>query len=120
MLDLLHKWAQTPFDYGRADCCQFVAECVSELRGYNPMRCFSYDDEKSANKIIEQYGSLREAVTAVLGDPIDDPVDGDVALMEINGRQLAAIVYRDRCIFRTESGNIADVPASHAVCYWKT
>ena len=118
MHDIIRKYSKRPFRYG-ADCCQFVGECLEARHGYNPMQAFSYKNKREANKIISSYGTLADAVTAVLGAPVDEGKEGDVVLFtQANGTQVTGILYRGRIIARTPSG-LMDFPPDWAQHFWR-
>jgi len=118
---VIRDWSDRPFRYGLTDCCQFAADAVRLRRPGDPMRRFCYSDEDSARALVNQYGSLRDAIASELGKPVDvsETTDGDVLLVDspVFG-QAAAIRYRGRCIVRTATG-VTDWPLSRAVCGWR-
>ena len=56
------------FEYGRRDCCQFVALVVEKLYGRQVMP-IEYSSEAEAMEYVDRMGGLEEAVTAELGEP---------------------------------------------------
>lgn len=127
---VINRWATRPFGYGSGlDCCQFAGEVIKEITGRNPMSAFSYDSKWQARAIIAEHGSLRQAITATLGEPIpvERAEDGDPLLVELRERhpRLAALVgdemvgvcWHGRCIVRTQRG-VTDWPLDWAAAAW--
>ena len=119
MREVIDKYAGMRFNYG-VDCCQFVGECIEVLHGFNPMHRFSYHDETEAMEIIQSYGTLEDAITAVLGEPCTDPIrEGDVTLHEVqDGQQTAGIVYHGRSVLRVPRG-LTDWPLEWVRLHWR-
>ncbi len=120
MIEVINRYASLPLTYGDADCCQFVAECVEAERGYNPMAGFTYADEDEGNAIIDQHGGLLQAILATLGQPYAGHKNGDVALCECQGVQMAGVIYNDRVLVRTARGGVTDWPLTRAILVWET
>lgn len=74
----LNTWedAQAAFEYGKTDCCKFVAHVLSELHGvdYFPHELV-YSSKEQADEHIDDAGSLTDLVARYLGEP-----DGDASL----------------------------------------
>ena len=119
MRAIIDKYAGLPFRYGD-DCCQFAGEVVEYFTGENPMDALSYSDERSAMKIIEQYGDLEQAMRHFLGDPYTGHKDGDVCLIDTNdGDDAAAVIYRGQVVARVKGG-LMNYPLSRAKLIWCT
>lgn len=58
---ILQDWARRPFAWGRADCCQFVADAANRLYGlrlsYGP-----YSTEFGAARLLARLGQLPSAL----------------------------------------------------------
>lgn len=113
------------FRYGVSDCCAFVGQCLEAAGLDNPMRLFAYDNEAEAREIIAQYGTLSDAITAVMGDPIPDIRDvqeNDVVVVSQLDEQIAGIAHRTdmglRCVMRTKRG-VIDWPIDRALQAWR-
>lgn len=115
---IFNKYSCRPFKYGD-DCCQFAGEVVAALTGKNPMDRFSYSDESGAYDIIGRYGDLCGAMTHVLGEPYDGHKDGDVCLINADGRQAAAVIHRGGVVARVEGG-LRRLPIDRALKVWCT
>jgi len=98
------------------DCCQFVRDCIKHKTGRDYGAEFEYSDEDGANKIIADHGGLAGLFSYIFGDPCDD---GDVVVCEqVDGSEVAGIVYKDRIIVRSPKG-VTDWPTSYAKHSWK-
>lgn len=89
-----NKWKKRQFDYGDADCCQFVGFVVCDLTGKDFLADFHYKSEHSANEIIAEFGSLETTAATVLGDPQKDVYnleDGSPVLVEMPYGQLLGV-----------------------------
>ena len=119
MREVIIKYVDRPFSYGD-DCCTFVGECVESITGKNPMAAFHYRNKREAYSIIDQFGSLEDAITAVIGEPYDGCKDGDVCTLNANdGTEAAGIIYHDRVLARVQSG-LMDYPLDRANRVWCT
>lgn len=119
MMDAVRKFSSTPFEYGQADCCTFVAECIKVLTGDDLLANLVYSSEAEAQSLIEQYGSLENAITAVLGkEPCDDCENCKVGLVELaDGQRLAVFIHGTQCIGKTLTG-VTSWPISRLVRTW--
>ena len=122
MRDVIDRYAALPFDY-TSDCCRFAADCVEAVTGRNPMQRVKYKTERQAYAIIKQHGGLRGLLIYYLGAPARAGAkarDGDVCLIDANdGREAAAMVYKNRIVARVESG-LMDYPLNRAKLLWTT
>lgn len=121
---VIYEHQSRPFDYGENDCCSFVGQCLEAAGLDNPMRLFSYAGQTEAEEIISQYGSLSDAITAALGDPMADPLyarENDVVIVRQGTEEIAGIVHRTdvglRCVMRTRNG-VVDWPLCRASMAW--
>ena len=119
---VVDRWRGRPFRYGETDCCQFVGELFRARHGRNPMDAFVYSGVDGASRIVGQYGSLRAAVTATLGEPresVDDSRDGDVLLVVTDdGDELLAYNDRGLALVRLLDGRIAHLDPRQAEAAW--
>ena len=91
--DIVSTWEQKPFQRGTTDCCAFVDFVLGELTGERPLP--AYRDDESAMAIINEHGSLRDAVTHFMGKepiPADQLKPGDIALVEIMDTQSIGVL----------------------------
>jgi hypothetical protein len=119
LAEIVHDWAGKPFRYGQ-DCCQFAGAVVEAVTGANPMNTLHYEGEQGAHDLIARFGSLRAAVTAVLGEPVPltDTKTGDVVLIEMKGGdELVGVVINGRAVVRDKSG-VRDLNLGVASLAW--
>lgn len=62
-----------PFEWGTNDCCMFAANVVLAITGVDPAQEVrgTYDSAITAATVIGRQGGLENAISAVLGAPID-------------------------------------------------
>tara|TARA_R110000868_G_scaffold282733_2_gene543050 strand:- start:3667 stop:4059 length:393 start_codon:yes stop_codon:yes gene_type:complete len=114
----LNEWEKRKFNYGDADCCQFVAHVIKHLSGKDYSKAFEYRSEKEADNLISRFGGLKELITDILGEPSESLQDGDPVVNnfpiigETMGIKLGKFVV---CL--TEKG-IAKLHNRHQICGW--
>ncbi len=122
MRKVIEKYQSLPFVWGTSDCCTFVAECIEERTGSNPMAHLQYSSEEEANALIHKHSGLHGMIQSLLGKPrmLDEkPQHGDCVLTMGGGQFMAGIVYRDRVVVRTKKG-VTDWPLHFALRAWPT
>lgn len=76
-----------PFEWGVNDCMAFVAKCVDRLTGEDFFSSFNdYNNEASAQVMLEANGGPYGIITQCLGSPIDEIMmgqRGDVAIVNM-------------------------------------
>lgn len=100
LAEFLAAGAQTPFEWGKEDCCLFACDWVLSQRGVDPARRFRgrYATEKQARRIIRREGGLLAVVSAEmtaagLTETID-PLPGDVGVVATDQGEALAIRSR--------------------------
>ena len=64
----IEEWRARPFQYGTADCMQFVGECVLAITGVDYRDQFpTYRSEAEARLILVQHGGEAGLLTAAFG-----------------------------------------------------
>lgn len=84
LIDVIAAHESRAFEWGKDDCCLFVARAVDAMTGSDlEARLNSeYDDEYSALRLIATHGDLAGAVSHFLGQPADTYAGrGDVVLL---------------------------------------
>ena len=79
-----------PFAWGTNDCVTFAADWVRLATGRDVFTA-EHDSALSAAREIEKRGGLLKAVTAVLGEPTEGAQRGDVALIDMEGRDALGV-----------------------------
>lgn len=118
----LRRWLaegmDAPWVWGKSDCTIWVADWCALHFGHDPAASFrgAYDDQAGAERLI----------AAVLADTIApfmppmratlEPAPGDVGVIDIRGRQVAAIWTGRLWAFRTLRG-LGEAPA-RAIIAW--
>ncbi len=85
---------QRAFEWGTHDCCLFVCDAVQAMTGHDPAAGLrGYTTELQAARLIKRLGGLRAIAAARLGAEIAPALAqvGDVALIELEGRQSLAL-----------------------------
>ena len=122
MRPIIDIYERTMFDYGTADCCTFVADCLTFMYGENPIKGLKYRSESDANNIIRYHGDLVKTINHYLGPPEGkdyEPKNGDVAMAMSGNGPIAAMVYADRLVLKTENG-LTDWPLERGLVFWST
>lgn len=114
----LNEWKKRQFEYGDADCCQFVSYVVKHLSGKDYAKDFEYYSKKDALKLIDQFGGLKELITDILGEPSEVLNDGDpiISNFPVTGETMG-IKLGEFVICLTEKGMIK-MPNKYQVCGW--
>ena len=116
--DYLTAATRLPWIWGTSDCTIWVADwCVRHFT-HDPAAAFRgmYDDEAGAEKLIAA-GLVRTIAPWMVPLRITcAPVAGDVGIIDIRGREVAAIWAGRRWAFRTPRG-LGEVPA-RAIISW--
>lgn len=86
----------TPFEWGKHDCCTFAAGAVHVQIGRNPMEDLPlYASESEATAMIAANGGLESMVTQRFGEPVAKSLArrGDVVIFESgNGPTLGVCI----------------------------
>jgi hypothetical protein len=124
LADFIHSKATTPFEWGVNDCALFAADCVkaitdidlaTDLRG-------TYATAREAYELIKDRGGLEAIATAALGQPMEFKLQmqrGDVALVNINGRESLVICADSVLVGPAVESGIALIPITEAVKAWE-
>jgi hypothetical protein len=114
----LNQWEKRKFDYGDADCCQFIAFVVKHLTGKDYAIGFQYKSEAEADLLIKREGELVDFIGNILGKPSAQLTDGDpcVVAAPIVG-QVCGIKLGNKVVCLT-TGGFAQIPDKYLVCGW--
>lgn len=100
--------AAQPWRWGVQDCTTWAADWCVARWGIDPALPFRdrYATEEEAEALIAEAGSLVELVRPQMRFVTEKeaPEDGDVGVIEVMGRQTAAVRAGDKWAFRTEAG----------------
>ncbi len=108
-----------PFEWSTADCATFARDWIETATG---VRVFEvpYTDALSAARFIEAQGGMLAASTAVLGEPMPNPMAasrGDVALVQIEERECLTIVLGEFAAGPGKAGLVM-VPRDQMTAAW--
>jgi hypothetical protein len=73
-----------PFDWATHNCCTFARDVVLAITGVDYLPSLEgVDSVRSAMRAVQPYGSLSDAVTSVLGEPVPPETAqyGDILLV---------------------------------------
>lgn len=78
--------SNTPFEWGRSDCCLFVADAVEAMTGSDPVAQWRgfYSSERGAARLMRNNGGVEGFATRILGAPVSPLMAqrGDVVLID--------------------------------------
>ena len=99
----LRACRETPFAWGRHDCCTMAADWVRRVRGEDPMVLWrgKYRTAHGARAFIEAGGGLATMVSGVMGPsiPVAFAQRGDLALADLEHGPTLGIVMDHRAMF---------------------
>jgi len=118
----IQKARKRAFSFGRADCALWAADVVQAITGADPAAPWrgSYGDRHGALKLLAQFGGLREAATALLGEPIATSFAqrGDVVLLAgPEGYSLG--ICEGALLWAMGEEGIVSRPIGDAICAWR-
>lgn len=124
LADFIQSRSSTPFEWGTNDCALFAADCVkalteidlaADLRG-------TYSTAREAFDLIQDRGGIEAIATAALGEPMTFKFQmqrGDVALVNINGRESLVVCVGSELIGPAVESGVVFVPITEAVKAWE-
>lgn len=117
---VIDQHADAKFEWGRNDCCLFVARVVDAMCDTDHESALSqnYHDEETALAYIKESGDIAQAVSTYIGEPkTGRPSRGDVVLFRgQNGETLGVCV--DRSIVAMGAIGTVRVARDAIICYW--
>lgn len=113
---VFQRYYGVPFEYGKTDCCQFVADCIREATGRDVAAPFRYANLRQARELLRRHGGLEGLATHVLGAPDEGvPRPGFVAL--VGKPRILGIVWQNRIVARTDN-DLMDLPIERGIRFW--
>ena len=113
-----NTWTRRQFDYGDADCCQFVSHIVKEMTGKDYAAEFDYQTESEADDLVAEHGSLVGFIQSILGEPSGDLKDGDPCVVELPiVGQACGIKYQASVVCLTNRG-MKQIPDRYLIQGW--
>lgn len=126
---VIAKNRNTPFRYGRHDCCLAVVKCIYAFTKVNVARIFNkYKDEKGAEELKKKYNGVIGLGRAVAKEfnlkeiNVKKVSAGDVVVIQLeNGTQSLAIVGLDGrfAYIAANPKGWGKRPLSNALIAWK-
>lgn len=124
--ELVIERAAMPFAWGYRDCCLWAADAVLAVTGTDPVADIrgTYFSAKQAARVMRDHGGLETMLRDRLGDPIDDPIDGDVCLLMASAHQYElgmgalGVLWRGGILVQGVNG-LAMHPTSDAAVWWR-
>lgn len=121
--DFIDKNLDTPFEWGRFDCCLSVADAVRAFTGQDFAEAFRghYSTPPGAVRALRRYGSgsLKATLNEMFGPfkPRLNAGRGDVVLIETEQGDALGIVFGGQIWAASDSG-LKPLPMNRAVCCW--
>jgi hypothetical protein len=112
--------AHLPFEFGKMDCCLFVAKVVEEITGIDHSAAFRYVNETEAQDILFQNGGLSGLISKILGPSVPPEFleVGDVALVHWKHETLMGIWMGDYVAVKT-ANRLAHLRTDYTVKGWR-
>jgi hypothetical protein len=110
-----------PFEWGRNDCCTFVADAIEAMTGRDVMESVrGYSTALQAQRLAHERGGLQAAVSGLLGDPVSPALVtvGDVLLLRHEDMELLTLC-NGRGRHRARAGGLATLAAPDVVAAWR-
>lgn len=110
LAEIFAEWQDCKFEWGRADCCQFVGAVGLAITGEDKRALFAgYDSEAGAAALLAQHGGMDGLLTHAFGEPkpAAHARRGDVVLVEFGSGPQPAIVDGAWCCAPALGGGLA-------------
>ena len=118
---LLRSRAAVPFEWGRNDCCTFVADAIEAMTGRDVMESVrGYSTALQAQRLAHERGGLQAAVCGLLGDPVSPALVtvGDVLLLRHEDMELLALC-NGACAIGPGPSGLVTLAAPEVVAAWR-
>lgn len=97
-----------PFVWGQSDCCLFVADAITAMTGVDVAKRWrgAYVDEKSARRVMRNYGGVSGIATTALGQPKPSLFGGrgDVVLIDTPTGEALALHLGNSVVAQAANG----------------
>lgn len=113
------EFVDQPVEWGRYDCCQFVARYWELMTGKDLAAQFDYESEMGAGRVLAKHGGLSGLFRHLLGEP-GEVVPGAVVLASVSdeGDKVAAGVYAGYCVFLMGDDGLIRVTPERVLEAW--
>tara|TARA_B100001123_G_C15227865_1_gene993919 strand:+ start:112 stop:564 length:453 start_codon:yes stop_codon:yes gene_type:complete len=88
----LDEKRQSQFDYGRMDCCLFVADWVALVTGFDPAKPWrnKYGSIKTAFKFLKEFGGVKNLANGLFPScALHEACDGDLVAWRTTNKEPA-------------------------------
>lgn len=120
--ETLEYWRQVPFKYGNEDCLMSIANYLHVATGTDHGARYrgKYNDENGAAKFVAEHGGMVRMMMRTGLDTTEKPKRGNVAIVVINGVEVAGICTGDAVALRLLRG-VAEINSAFVtfVKIWK-
>lgn len=107
LMKVIKDYQDTPFEWGKSDCCMFVADCVNAQMGVDPAENHrgKYSTEIGAKRALAKYGSIEDVL-----DKLFTRIDynlakrGDVVMYESELGATMGVVWNGGAFTPSEIG----------------
>lgn len=110
-----------PFEWAVNDCITFGAEWIRRCCGVDLLENIHYTNMQEAAALLASKGGIANAITEVLGDPLDKPRKaqrGDVGLVRVEGR-LSMVVVNGPIVLGPGEKGLAGLPLTSLEMAWR-
>ena len=107
-----------PCKSGESDCVQLITRYLCERTGEDYLEGIAYSSEREGRKILARGGGLVNLITERLGPPRVEAEAGDVAVIEREGSETAAISLGYAFVTVLVSGGLCRVQADRVLAAW--
>ena len=121
LAEYIESRRDTPFEYGKHDCCHFAGGAVVAVTGIDYMAGYSYTSELGAAKLIKSAGTLDTLVSRALGEPIhpSQAGRGDVVIADLDNGSTVGVCLGDQCAFASDEGGLTFRPRMMLRAAWR-
>ena len=107
-----------PCKFGESDCVQLIARYLRERTGEDYLDGIAYSSEREGRRIIAQGGGLVNLLAERLGPPRVEAEGGDVAIIEREGSETAAISLGYSYLTVVKGGGLCRIEADRVLASW--
>lgn len=119
---VVEQYRDSPFEYGKHDCCLFAARCIDEVTGASREAelLTQYHDERSARRFMARSGGIEAAISERLGKPVDGYCArrGDVCFVPVEGGMGVGVCVGGSIAVAAQNG-LEFYPLSMATKHWR-
>lgn len=119
----IKKLQNTPFEWGKKDCCLAVGDIIETYTGEDLASEFrgKYKTASGSVRALKRYGqgTIRATMDAKLPSiPIEEACRGDIGLVKTEAGESLAMIFSQQAWAMAENG-IEALPMTDLVCAWR-